>query len=718
MVDPHGSSHDEDRARYHRALSCLSTVDGRETLFCIGLVPFLSEGALHRYRAIIQIEAMIAFADSDLPERPVISTEQRATLRSLVTLESFDATAVADYDHFGRNGVGPFEHDVKAVETYVRERLCEVGLDFLCEWVHFPMTSEDVSNLAWNLMLRNAINRVWLPQAILVMEKLALHAEQSAHVPVLGITHGMKASPTTIGKRFSYTLARLCEIIEQLRELRLSGKFGGPVGNHNAMTAVLPDFDIEAFAQNFVEGFEFIYEDNAHQRNSHQSIVRLLQEIKLFNEWLIDLCENVRHNVMIGWLYQVGQASHVGSSVMPHKINPWFFEVAQGGLEKGNCLIDGAVSGLLHSVFERDLTDHPWERAYGQMIAESLIGLHYIADGLDTLQVNDRAALESLRASPEVLSEAVQIAGRIAGAVNIYMTIKSLTRGRVLDGQMLREIIEEHIPAGPMRERLMALTGETYTGLAMKAARRTVERYRHTSQSVRHGLLKEMGRVQAVLFDFDQTLHFGDKAELQCRLEAINERLSLGFTAAEISVFGDRSDYREMRAAMVSAFNARQTDRSIDERTFQSANDAVSGTFDHHFQLAEHALELLEVLRSTGRKTGLVTTRGSNSLPRLLNKHGIANHFDVVISRDDCKERKPHPQPIALALERLGIDDPSGVIFVGDKQIDDVIAAKALGLRTALVNNEVLDRYGAKPTYHFRSLRPLVRLFSTPYWES
>ena len=352
----------EPRELSHRSLGNISPFDGREALFTKGLRTLLSEGALHRYRAVVEIENLISLADSNLSHRPTINEQQRAQLRKIVSLDAFDASAVNDYDHFGRNDIGPTEHDVKSVELYLRERLEAEGLTEFLEFVHFPMTSEDVNNLAYNLMIRDAINQVWLPKVLEALDKLAAIVEQYADVPILGKTHGMNASPTTVGKRFGYTLDKLTDSLNHLSKLKLKGKFSGPVGNHNAMHTVAPEFEIEAYAQNFVESFGFEYAPVENQRISHQDIVRVLQEIGLANTFAADLCENVRHNVMMGWLYQEGNASHVGSSVMPHKINPWFFEVGQGYFEITNRLIDGARDGLLLSVFERDLTDHPWER--------------------------------------------------------------------------------------------------------------------------------------------------------------------------------------------------------------------------------------------------------------------------------------------------------------------------------------------------------------------
>jgi len=694
----------------HLSLENIGPFDGREALFTKGLRSILSEGALHRYRAIVEIENLINLADSGLPNRPTINEKQRSKLREIVSQDSFDASAVNDYDHFGRNGIGPTEHDVKSVELYLRERLQEEGLSQFSEFVHFPMTSEDVNNLAYNLMIRDALNQVWLPQVLEVLDKLAMLAEEHADVPVLGKTHGMNASPTTIGKRFGHTLDKLTDSLLQLSRLKLKGKFSGPVGNHNAMHTVVPDFDMEAYARRFVESFGFEYSPVENQRISHQDIVRVLQEIGIANTFGADLCETIRHGVMLGWLYQEGKESHVGSSVMPHKINPWFFEVGQGYFEIANRLIDGARDGLLISVFERDLTDHPWERLYGEMFGGSLVGFTYVSQGLDTLRVNEQQALDDLKTTPEVLSEAVQIAGRLLGVNDIYMKIKQLTRGRGLDIQALREIIENEIPDSEIKERLLATKPEQYTGVAGRSARRAVIGYNAVRANVSLGILHNLTGLEAVLFDFDNTLQLGDKDELRARLEEISRRLELGFTREEIERFGNRSDYREMRQLMVTEYNRRNPDTPITEEQFQEINKEVSGRYDDKFYLAEGAKELLRYLRDQGYKVGLVTTRGANSLPRLLAKHGIEDAFDVVVNRDDCRERKPHPQPILSALEQMDVS-PERAMYIGDKQFDDVIAGNSVGMRTVLVNPDPLDPYCARPDYHIKSLQEALSIF-------
>ncbi len=669
----------------------------------------MSEGALHRTRAEVQLKALVAFSQSNMPRRPELTDADREKLLGFYSIFHFDPAEVAMYDHFGKNGIGPLEHDVKAVETTVRRILRDNGYGFLQEWVHFPMTSEDVNNLAWNLMLRRAINRVWLPALLEMMDTLAEYATAYAEVPVLGVTHGMKASPTTFGKRFGVHLEGLRDFLKALSQLRLTGKFSGPVGNHNAMVAIVPEFDIETFARDFVGSFGFVYEDITHQRNSHRAIMQVLAQINFINHELMNLCENIRHSVMMGWIEQIGEESHVGSSVMPHKINPWFFEVAQGYLEQYVAMINGAGMGLLISVFERDLTDHPWERAYGEMLAKSLIGIRYIALGLGTLRVNDTAALKELKAAPEVMAEAIQIAGRISGEANIYTTIKQLTRGRKLTTALLRTIIKENVSDPEMRGKLLRLRTENYVGEAAELGRRATDRYRPLRARVETGILDANSHIRAVLFDLDGTLHFGDKEELQARLEAINQELKLGFSPEELHDIGNRSDWKEMMHLLVERHHA--TER-ITYASVGEANARISGKFDDRFFLADHARELLDLLKQKGIKLGLVTTRGPNSLPRVLRQHQIADYFDIIIDRSSCERRKPHPAPIAMALEALEITDPSTAIYVGDLQEDDVIAGKAFGLETVLVTEKPLDPYGAQPDFHFSNLRPLLERFS------
>ena len=218
-------------------------------------------------------------------------------------------------------------------------------------------------------------------------------------------------------------------------------------------------------------------------------------------------------------------------------------------------------------------------------------------------------------------------------------------------------------------------------------------------------------KIDAVLFDFDGTLQVGDKDELHARLTEITSQMNLGFTDEEIFNFGNRSDYREMFALMVNNYNQHHPDTPITGDEFEAVNKEVSGMFDDKFRLADGVIEVLDKLRSAGKRIGLVTTRGPLSLPRILERYGISDYFDVIVNRKDVERTKPHPEPVLKALEKLGVEDPSTVVFVGDLQDDDVRAGLTAGVKTVLVSEKPLDPYGAKPTHHFTSLVPIKRHF-------
>jgi HAD superfamily hydrolase (TIGR01549 family) len=453
--------------------------------------------------------------------------------------------------------------------------------------------------------------------------------------------------------------------------------------------------------------------ENANQRNSHIAIADLLGRMKIFNVIGQDLAHHVENSLMMGLLELTDDPDHVGSSVMTWKINPWRTEVGGGYLEQANRLIDGAAEGLVASTLERDASDHPWERAYGEMIGKSLVGITYILQDLQNIRVNEGTATQELDNSFKVLAEAIQTAGRMEGSPDIYMKIKALTRGKELDQATYKAMVDAYVQNPEVKARLLEMTPSTYIGKAPEIARDTVKRYQEFKRRVEHGILDEAKSVDAVLFDFDGTLHFGDKDELIARLTEISSRMNMNFTPEQIQEFGNRSDYKEMRRLMVEAYNQTHSDTPTTEDQFTVINNQVSGTFDDRFRLADGAKEMMETLKASGKKLGLVTTRGSNSLPRLLSMYGIADYFDIIVNRDDTKERKPHPAPIVIALNKLGIPDNSRsrVLYVGDLQVDDVIAGNAAGVKTVLITTAELDPHGAKPTYRFNGLGEIRQHF-------
>lgn len=686
---------------------------GREKPFNWELDEITSEGALHRYRAQAEIEALINLAERGPEEiEIVLSEDEKATLRTLYTKDAFDSEVVLRLDHLGYNGRPPLEHDVKAVEVYLAEQLDEVGLGRVKEFVHFGMTSEDTNNLAYNFMLRDAMNEVVVPAVGRVADRLAHLSATYADTPVLGKTHAQNASPTTIGKQFGYILSTITNVVGELDGARLSGKFSGAVGNHNPMPVLFPEFDYDEYAKDFVEGLGFPYSSVENQRNNHLSVTSLFDTISRLAIVGKNGTDMVWHHILDDTLKQKLVAGEKGSSTMAHKINPWRLENAESLFEQTIALSGGLTEGLVESRHERDLSDHDWQRAYGDILGRVVAGYNYFAVQLDRLAVNDDAAQKALAEAPEVLSELLQTAGRVAGDSNAYDTVTSLMQGKKLDAAGLIEVIKHAIPAGSLQDRLLAITPDQYTGIASRKAREAVVGWHATKQIVSRGVLDESTSIDAVLFDFDGTLHFGDKDELFARLSGISEELGSDFSEDEIKAFGARSDYQEMKRLMVIEHNKRYPNNQITEELFQEANNGITGSFDNLFIPGEGSKATLQTLRGAGKKTGLVTTRGNASRDRLLKHHGFDDLFDVIVGRGDAKERKPHPQPIAIALAQLGVTNYSRAMYVGDLQIDDVGAGNALGMKTALINETPLDKQGPQPTYHWTSLEPLRRRYS------
>jgi adenylosuccinate lyase len=687
-----------------------TTLAGREKPFAWELDEITSEGALHRYRAQVEIEALINLAERG-PVDIEISSADKLVLRSLYEKDRFDPSIVIRLDHLGYNGKPPLEHDVKAVEVYISEQLDAYSLGHLKEWVHFGMTSEDTDNLAFNYMLRDAADKVLIPSVGRVADRLAHLAAIYADTPTLGVTHAQKASPTTTGKQFGYLLSNVTQVIEELDGMRLTGKFSGAVGNHNPMTILFPDFDYDTYSRDFVESQGFEYAPVENQRNDHLAVTNLLGVVSRLAVVGKDATDNVWLQILGNKLTQKLVPGEKGSSTMSHKINPWRLENAEALFEQAIALTSRATEGLVASRHERDLSDHGWQRAYGDMIGRVVAGYNYLAVQLDRLVVDEEVSRSALNNSAEVLSELVQTAGRVSGNPDAFDTVVRLTQGKKLGLVEVHEVIDEALPDGELKDRVSQITPDTYVGVAGEKAREAVLGWHAVKLVLCKGVLDEGKSVDAVLFDLDGTLHFGDKDELFARLSSVAADLRSEFTEEEIREFGNRSDYTEMRALMVAEHNRRFPDSQITEDDFQEANDTVSGSFDDMFYAADEAVSTIEKIKESGKVTGLVTTRGNNSLHRLLTHHSFDGLFDVIVGRGDAERRKPHPQPIAIALEKLGIVRPDRALYVGDLQIDDVGAGRALGMKTALVNDQPLDPHGPIPTYHWRSLQPLGRIY-------
>ncbi|MEO8863231.1 MAG: lyase family protein [Candidatus Saccharimonadales bacterium] len=682
---------------------------GREKPFNWELDGITSEGALHRYRAEIEVEALINLAEYG-PLEIEISEPEKETLRSLYSPEVFDSDVVIKLDHLGYKGTPPLEHDVKAVEVYLAELLDERDLGHLKEWVHFGMTSEDTNNLAYNLMLRDATNQVIVPSISRVAERLAHLATIYADTPTLGITHAQKASPTTVGKQFGYLLSNITEVAEELDGARLSGKFSGAVGNHNPMTVLFPDFDYDAYSKDFVESMGFTYAPVENQRNDHLAVTDLLTTISRLALVGKDATDNVWLQILGSNLTQKLVAGEKGSSTMSHKINPWRLENAESLFEQAIALVSRAPEGLVASRHERDLSDHGWQRAYGDIIGRVVAGYNYFAVQLDRLAVDEAASIETLNQSAEVLSELVQTAGRVSGDPEAYDKVVSLTQGKKLDLEGIRKVIDEALPDGELKDRVITITPDTYVGVAGKKARESVLGWHAAKLILKRGVLDESTSIDAVLFDLDDTLHFGAKDEVVAKLTAICSELKLGFSEEDIKTYSNVHDFGKMVEAIVTEHNIRNSSNmTVDD--FMEANGRVTGKFDNLFYAPPQSKKVIQAMRDSGKATGLVTTRGPISLGRVLDLHGFGDSFDVIVGAGNVKRRKPHPEPLAIALGKLGVN-PERSIYVGNDQDADIGAAMALGMKTALVGEDPLDPYGPRPTHHWKDLQQLTRIYA------
>ncbi|HET6396640.1 MAG TPA: adenylosuccinate lyase, partial [Pseudoxanthomonas sp.] len=363
-------------------------------------------------------------------------------------------------------------HDVKAVEYFIKERLRDdAELGPALEFVHFACTSEDINNLSYALMLRQARDAVLLPSLDGIVAALRTLAQEQAARPMLSRTHGQTASPTTLGKEIANVVARLERQRRQIAAVELTGKINGAVGNYNAHAIAYPELDWPAFARRFVEGLGLPFNPYTTQIEPHDNIAELGDAVRRANTVLIDLARDVWGYISLGYFKQKLKEGEIGSSTMPHKVNPIDFENAEGNLGLANALFEHFSAKLPISRWQRDLTDSTVLRALGTAFGHTQVALDSLAKGLGKLSVNPERLAADLDAAWEVLAEAVQTVMRRHGLPNPYEQLKALTRGQGIDAEAMRGFIASLDLPEDARARLAALTPAGYTGLAEKLAR-------------------------------------------------------------------------------------------------------------------------------------------------------------------------------------------------------------------------------------------------------
>jgi adenylosuccinate lyase len=450
------------------ALSALSPLDGRYAAKVAALRPLLSEFGLMHRRVQVEVEWFIALSDAGFEEFKPLSEAARGLLRGLVLrFSEADAQAIKDIER-------TTNHDVKAVEYWLKARFEAMPeLRAAGEFVHFACTSEDINNTSHGLMLRAARDEVLLPALDKVIAKLTSMAHTLAAVPMLSRTHGQTASPTTVGKEIANVVARLAHARTRIADVKLLAKMNGAVGNYNAHLAAYPDFDWEAFARRVIEQqLGLTFNPYTIQIEPHDCMAELFDAVTRTDTILIDWSRDVWGYVSLGYFKQRTKAGEIGSSTMPHKVNPIDFENAEGNFGLANALLTHLSQKLPVSRWQRDLTDSTVLRNMGVALGYSLLGLDSLLRGLDKLEINEAALADDLDHAWEVLAEPVQTVMRRYNLPNPYERLKELTRGKAITREAIAAFIATlEIPPAE-RERLLAMTPGSYTGRAVELAKR------------------------------------------------------------------------------------------------------------------------------------------------------------------------------------------------------------------------------------------------------
>ncbi|EKD76006.1 MAG: hypothetical protein ACD_43C00258G0002 [uncultured bacterium] len=445
------------------SLYALSPIDGRYRSEVSTLARFFSEAALMRYRIQVEVRYLMAFSDqSNIPEVRRLTATERKLLQSLY--EDFSPRATERIKTIEQTT----KHDVKAVEYYIKEKLKRTSLRKVLEFVHFGLTSEDVNNLAYSLMLRDGVQQVYIPLVNQLIKELKQRARRYKNVAILSLTHGQPATPTTLGKELAVFALRLQRQLIVLRSIKLLGKFGGATGNWAALAVAYPKVNWLAFSRRFVERLGLEFNPITTQIESHDRLAETYQAISRLNVIVRNLDQDMWFYISRGIFGQANIAGEVGSSAMPHKINPIWFENSEGNCGIANALLHHLAEKLPLSRLQRDLTDSTVLRNQGQAMAYSVLATQSTLKGLARVQANKIQATAELNEHWEVLAEAIQTVMRRLGKSTPYEQLKSLTRGQQLDKVTLHCFIDSLDLPETDKVALKKLTPATYTGLSSK----------------------------------------------------------------------------------------------------------------------------------------------------------------------------------------------------------------------------------------------------------
>ena len=443
----------------------ISPIDGRYKELTKEVGEYFSEYNLIKNRVIVEIEWLkkiislkefdIKISDKEIKKIQKISDE--------FNIE--DAQRVKEIEKTTK-------HDVKAVEYFIGEKFIKNKLQKYKQFIHFSCTSEDINNISYGIMQKKLVEKIYIPNVSRLIATIEEKAMKYANIPMLSHTHGQNATPTTIGKEFAVFSYRINKLLEKIKKERISGKFNGTVGNYNAHVVSYPKIDWIKVAQEFVESFGLEYNMYTTQIESHDNISIIFSEIKLLNNIILDFNNDMWMYISRNYFKQKNIAGEIGSSVMPHKINPINFENSMANIKMANGVIDVFLNNLQISRMQRDLSDSSLQRNIGMVFAYSLIAIKQTIIGINKVVVNEEKIRDELQNTAEILAEAVQTILRKNGYENAYETLKEMTRGKNISLEYIRNFVRKLKIDEKDKERLLNLTPEKYIGLAEKLAKK------------------------------------------------------------------------------------------------------------------------------------------------------------------------------------------------------------------------------------------------------
>ena len=439
----------------------ISPIDGRYQNITKELNQYLSEYGLIKYRILVEIKWLLYLLDNKIINEKVTLKEKKKLEDIIDKFSLDDAEKVKEIEKRTK-------HDVKAIEYFLREKFKKENLERLNSFIHITLTSEDVNNVSYNLMLKDSLNNVYYPNLLKLINKLNDLANEYKSIPMLSHTHGQAATPTTVGKEFKVFEYRIKSVYDLLKNIQLKSKFSGAVGNYNCHIVAYPNVDWINITKSFVESLHLSYNPVTTQIESHDIFCLLLSHIKIINNIIKDMNSDMWLYISKGYFYERKNQNEVGSSVMPHKVNPINHENSMANIEIANSVIDALVNNLSISRMQRDLSDSSKMRNIGVILGHSLISLNQSLIGLEKIIINIECLEKDLNNNYVVLSEAIQTVLRKNKVDNAYELLKDLSRGKKITKEELKAFIKSLPINENEKKQLINLTPKSYIGLSTK----------------------------------------------------------------------------------------------------------------------------------------------------------------------------------------------------------------------------------------------------------